>query len=393
VGNKVRETKRGLDRKTDLSVRKLEFRTSTNKITCETFLSNMQHSKKEAIVKKSFLAVGIALSMVILFISLTPARAASEKPIVLRFSSLLPPTNHLMPEVYDEWAKELEKRTNGRVKVQMFPGATLGPANVQYDLVTRGIADIAIHVVGYSPGRFPLSAVLELPIFIPSAKVGSRVMWELYEKYLKAEYSDVHLLALSVNAIEGIHTTKKPIRTAADMKGLRMRSSGPQAAAALRAWGASPLNIPATETYDAMQKGMADGMIINGTGLKDFKFNDFLKCHTLLSIRSPVVPVVMNLKTWNSLPPDIQKIIDEMSGRRLSMMHGEAEDKAGAAGIEEAKKLGHTIITPSQSEKQTFQDMVKPVNDEWIAEMEKKGLPGKKVFQDAQSLMEKYSRE
>jgi TRAP-type C4-dicarboxylate transport system substrate-binding protein len=318
--------------------------------------------------------------------------AASAKPIELKFSAFVPTTHLHWVNVYAPFGKELEERTNGRVKVVFFSGETLGKAKDHYDMAVRGIADMVTFIHGYTPGRFPLAGVMELPIRVPSGEIGSRVFWELYEKYMKQEYSDVKVVWLTVSDAGQIQTTKKPVKTLQDLKGLRLRSPGPIPSAILKACDGSALTIPIPDLYDSLQKGMADGAFMNFSATTDFKLGDVLKHFTVVNGYAMTAGIAMNLKTWNNLPPEVQRIIDELAGLRLSLRHGTFWDKGARMTVDAANKTGAQIYELSPADKRLWMEKVEPVNEAWIADVEKKGLPGRKIFQDAVSLLEKYSK-
>jgi TRAP-type C4-dicarboxylate transport system substrate-binding protein len=365
------------------------------KIERHLFVSlTLTYRERRRKMKKHFLVVVTVLFLVILCVGLKHSYAASEKPIELRFSTYYPPMHPLVTQLMTPWAKQLEEQTNGRVKVVFYAGGTLGAPKDQYDMVIRGIADFAQSTPGLTPGRFPLTSVLELPISIPSSKTASRVLWELYEKYMKQEYSDVKVLMLCTTDPFNLHFKTKTVKTLADIKGLKIRVMGAEQLEAVRAWGASPLQISAAEIYDALQKGMFDGITGGGYGsLKPFKLEELLKHHTILNMFCTTQVIVMNLKTWSSLPPDVQKIIDELSGIRLASKMGEINDTVlGYRTWEEARKAGHDVYELPPVEKGLWIDKAKPICDAWVAEKEKMGLPGKKVYEEAVSLLEKYSK-
>lgn len=340
---------------------------------------------------KTILVICLGL-FAVLFSPLHVSYAATEKPIELKFSMWNSLQHSVYVEIYGPFAQELEKRTNGRVKVVFYPGETLGKTKDHFDLVAKGIADLAFFIQGATPGRFPLTSVMELPIGVPSSTVGSRALWELYQKYLTREYTSVKLLGLKVTEPGQIHMTKKQIKTVADLKGLRLRSPSPQQTAVLKALGASPLNISATELYDSLQKGMADGALLPFTAIKDFKLEDVLQRHTIANMYVMTSGFAMNLNTWKRLPPDVQKIIEELTGAKLVEKNGKQSDRNAQLGVMEAKKRGAVIYDLPPAEKRILFEKTNSLNEAWIAQMEKKGLPGRKVFDEALHLIEKYSR-
>jgi TRAP-type C4-dicarboxylate transport system substrate-binding protein len=355
---------------------------------------NEASNKEKGVEMKKYYFLAVAIvCLAILFAIPKPACAAPEKPIELRFSMWNSLQHHTVTDVYGPWAKELDAKTKGRVKIVFYPSEALGKGKDHFDLAVRGIADIAIFIHGYTPGRFPLAGVMELPLGVPSGKIGSRVMMDLYEKYMKQEYQGVKILYVKTNEPGQIQMSKKMVKTMADLKGLRLRSPGPQQMAVLRSWGVSPLTIQVTDLYDALQKGMADGALLPFSAIKDFKLEDVIKYSTISNSYVMTSGMAMNLKTWNNLPPDIQKIIDETTGRKMAEFNGAMNDRMSEHALEEIRKAGGQIYELPAAERKAWMEKAKPVCDVWVADMEKKGLPGKKVYEEAVALLDKYSRE
>lgn len=331
----------------------------------------------------------------LLFVFLTTglsSAVAAEKVIELKLSHWMSPLHNLHVGVFTPFAKELEERTKGRVKITIYGGEALGKAKDQYDSAVNGISDIALFIQGYTSGRFPLTQVIELPIGVPSAKVGSRVIWELYEKHLRHEYPGVKLLTLWTHEPGHVHMSRKSVKTLEDIKGLRLRSPGPIQTVLVRELGASPITMPVPELYDALQRGMADGTVIGFSAVKDFKLYEVLRHHTLANLYVMTMGLAMNLKAWDSLPPDIQQIMEGLIGARLSEMAGNSFDKYDALGKEEAKRVGAEIYALPPAEKKRWDDRVRPLNEKWVADMEAKKLPGKKIFEEATQLVARYSK-
>ena len=344
-------------------------------------------------MKKQFLVASIVVFLVVLSVYLKPSFASQEEQIELRFSTFLPLQHYGHVKVLAPFAKQLEERTKGRVKVTFYPMQTLGKAKDHYDMAVRGIADICTFLQIYTPGRFPLTEVMNLPLGISSAETASRIFWELSEKYMKKEYADVKILQLATVDPAHIQTTKKPVKTLADLEGCKIRVGGPEQTEIIRAWGASPINLAVPDIYDAMHKGMIDGTLIGFSSLIDYRLIELVNYTTIVNGVSPTVGWVMNLQKWNSLPPDIQKIIDELTGLKVSVYQGKIFDEAAQLGMEEAKKKGGQIYKLPPAEMKIWMDKLKPVCDAWVADKEAKGLPGKAIYQDAVSLVEKYSKE
>jgi TRAP-type transport system periplasmic protein len=342
--------------------------------------------------KKVFIAVCM-LFLAVLFICTNSVCAAPDKPIELKFSLFLPPPHRIIQNVYIPWIKKIEEQTKGQVKITIFAGQTLGAAKDQYDLVLRGIADMTTHVTGYTPGRFPLTDVMSLPLNMPSAKIGARVLWELYEKYLNKEYPGVKVLMVSAHEPgQLLMSSKKPVATLADLKGMRIRNGFPVQIPILKEFGATALALSVPDTYDAMQKGMADGTWTGSSALLDFKLVEVTKSLTILNATAPLSVMIMNIDKWNSLPPDVQKVFNELSGLNLSVAQAAEFDNTAREAFEAARAKGQKIYELTPAERKVFEQRVQPFCDAWVADMEKKGLPGKAVYQEAVKLLAKYSK-
>ena len=342
-------------------------------------------------MKKSLVVVTSLLFLVVFIGCMRPVRAA-EKVIELKMAELYPVTHTLHKEIFVPWAADLEKRTNGRMKVMFYPSEALGKAKDHYDLAARGIADLTDVPMQYMPGRFPLSSVLDLPLGIPSSKVGTRVGWELYDKYLRTEFPGVKIISYETTDPGHLFTTKKQVKTLADVKGMRLRVAGPWITRTLKELGGSPLNIPGPDAYDALQKGMAEGLLMPDSGIIDFKLEDLIKYSTAEDLYILPSVCVMNLNTYNSLPPDLKKIFDEMTGPSLRDRISTAFDLHGQEAREVMKKRGVEVIKLSPDQKKAWEGKFQIVRDAWVAEMDAKGLPGKKVYEEAVSLVTKYSK-
>jgi TRAP-type transport system periplasmic protein len=347
---------------------------------------------KEDVMKKNIFIVTCVLFLTILFIGTNSVCAAPDKPIELKFSLFLPLPHRIIQNVYIPWIKQVEERAKGKVKITIYAGQTLGAAKDQYDLVLRGIADMTTHVTGYTPGRFPLTDVMSLPLNMPSAKIGARVIWELYEKYLNKEYQNVKLLMISTHEPGQLLMGRKPVSKLAELKGMRIRNGFPVQIPILKEFGATALAMSVPDTYDAMQKGMADGTWTGASALQDFKLIEVTKSHTILNATAPLSVMVMNLDKWKSLPPDVQKAFDELSGLSLGVAQATEFDHTAQEALEAAKAKGQTIYELTPAERKEFDAKVKPICEAWAADMDKKGLPGKAVYQEAVKLLEKYSK-
>ena len=254
------------------------------------------------------------------------------------------------------------------------------------------VSDISFFIQGYTAGRFPLTSVMELPLGIPSANVGCPVIWELYEKYLKSEYHGVKMLSVWTIAPAYIYTSKKPVRTLEDLRGLRIRSAGPQVTQTLKELGASAISLPASDVYDGLQRGLIDGTTCDFGPMKSFRFAEVVKYGTVISLYVLPMGLAMNQKVWDGLSPDIKKVFGELGGLHFGKRNAISFDNADRVGREELKGKGGEIIELSAEEQKKCAEKFKVINEKWVSDMEAKGLPGKKVLEEASLLVKKYSK-
>lgn len=296
------------------------------------------------------------------------------KTVELNYSIFFPAT-HGHTLLATEWAKEVEKRTDGAVKINMFPGATLTPADQTYDGVVKGIADIGMSVLSYTKGRFPLSEVIDLPLGYKSGIQATKLANAFYKQFNPKELSDVKVLYLHGHG-PGIFHTKKPVKTMEDLKGMKIRCSG-TSAKVVSALGATPVAMPQNEAYDALQKGVVDGVVSPIETLKGWKFAEVIKSTTqnFGSAYTLGFFVVMNKKKWDSLPKDVQEKIEKINEEWVDKT-GNAWDEFDRIGTEFTLAQGNQIIPLSKEEDERWAKTVKPVLEEYVTNMKQKGLPG-----------------
>jgi TRAP-type C4-dicarboxylate transport system substrate-binding protein len=302
-----------------------------------------------------------------------PAVAAGN-PVELNYSIFFPAT-HGHTLLATEWAKEVEKRTGGAVKINIFPGATLTPADQTYDGVVKGIADIGMSVLSYSKGRFPLTEVLDLPLGYSSGLQATRLANAYYQKFQPKELGDVKIMFLMAHG-PGILHTKKPVEKLEDLKGLKIRCTG-GSAKVVAALGGTPVAMPQNEAYDALQKGVVDGLVSPIETLKGWKYAEVVKYTTrnLGSSYSLGFFVAMNRQKWESLSKEAQAAIEAVNAEWVDRV-GRAWDDFDRAGTEFALSKGVRIIELSKDEDARWAELVKPVLNDYVAAAKAKGVPG-----------------
>lgn len=309
----------------------------------------------------------------------------SAKTINLRFSSPFPTMQTITGKIIQPWIEEINKASKGKVKIKLYPAGALGKAPGQFDIAEKGLADFAYHLADYTPGRFPLTSVFSLPFMPPSGEKVSEAMWRTFQKEAKyrEEYSKVKVLALFGHRGGNFYTVNTPVKSMADFKGLKIRTANPSISQALKLWGAVPVAQPITETYQSLQLGILDGTVLPYEGMVVFKLNELAKYSTIGNLYTMPMMIVMNKKSWNKLPEDVQTLIEKTTGLQMSMAAGKAFDdmEIPFRGLCLKKGMTENILDPAEYQK--MKDSTLPLRDEWIKDMEAKGLPGKAIFKTA----------
>lgn len=327
--------------------------------------------------------------LALLLASLAPAAgtARAQSAITLTYANF-PPAATFPGVQMERWAKEVEKRTGGRVKVKTFPGGTLLNAKNMFEGVTSGIADIGNFAMSYQPGRFPVSEAVDLPLGFTSAKVASLVLYDLIEKYKPREFEKVKVLTVFTCPPTNF-MTKAPVRRLADLKGMELRVSGTSAEVAKRL-GAVPVAMPQSETPEAIQKGIVKGMISSLEILQDLKFASYTPYATIANLPVVSFAVVMNKSKWNSLPADVKKALDGLS-RDQAAWTGEYADRHVQESLAWAKKgYQHQVFTLPAADQKQINALLSPMVDDYVKKVSAQGLNGKQIVADVQAFRKKY---
>lgn len=325
--------------------------------------------------RSAFIVAGMICLMLILF----PFNNsfAKSKVIVLKFANFFPPPAE-QSKICVEFAKELEHRTHGRVQVRYFAGGSLLQAPQIIGGVESGIADIGLSQIDYTPGRMPVMEVAELPFGYQTGWVASQVMNDFYNNFRPKGFDGVKILWMHA-CPPAMLITKKPVRTLEDLKGLIIRAPG-TFGKIIHALGGTPAPTPMVEVYDAMAKGVIDGLFDPYETLRTFKFADVAKYVTVTWSMAPCRPfyVAMNKGAYNRLPPDIKGIFDELCGEfreKFALMWNSVDFVGKAYG----KKEGVKYIELSNAESEKWKKAIQPVFENYVDSMVKKGYSEQQV--------------
>jgi TRAP-type C4-dicarboxylate transport system substrate-binding protein len=331
--------------------------------------------------KKIVLAsVCLCLGIFCLLIAFNSVEASDKGAMTLSFANFFPASHFTNTEQFPLWIKEVEKASGGKVKITNYPGQTLLEAPEIYEGVVRGTADLGHGSTGYSRGRFPVTQASELPgIYFGSAAANSVVAWEAYKKFNPAEFSDVKVMYLMAVG-PGFLYSKKPVHSLEDLKGMRIRATGPTADA-MRALGAVPVSMTMPEVYESLSKGIIDGQIAPPEVLKAWRQAEVTKYITVVPpVYASVQYTVMNLKKWNLLPDDVKQAIEKVNAAFV-LQAGKIWDSQQKISIDWAvKNHGMEVLRLAPEEEAKCMAVLQDLKDDYITMASAKGLPAKEIL-------------
>lgn len=288
----------------------------------------------------------------------------------------------------ERWKTEVEKRTQGKIRINTYPGGTLLGAKEMLDGVIAGQADIGNLCMAYQPGRFMVTNAVGLPLGLPDARVGSLVLLDLYKKYRPKAFDKVKVLAMFTTAPANI-MSKIPIRNLTDIQGVELRASG-GAAQILKAWGASPVGMPKSAYPEALQKGVVNGELSSLESLKDFKFAELCRFVTLTDTVVYPFAVVMNLDCWNALPKDVQNVMEALIAEQ-SEWTGNYMDQHVRESVQWSRQTHNVeFIALKPKEKALWNAPLQPIINQWKAEAADKELPADAIIADIKAFIQQH---
>jgi TRAP-type transport system periplasmic protein len=317
--------------------------------------------------------------------TLCPAGGTVTK---LEFTGILP-SHDKLSIMLQEWCRDLERRSGGIIKATYYPGGILTPAPQMFDSVITGIADVGFGPMGVTPGRFPLTEVMEQPLGIQSAFMMTRLSNDFFRAFKPNELEQVKVLFF-LSASPGMLHTKRPVKSLEDLHGMKVRCLGGNAAKVLKALGAVPIVIPTGDTYDALRKGIVDGVVAAWDSLETLKWGEILPYTTVSRYAAVGAPgiVVMNKAKWERLSPASKAIINSLSGEyaeKLSKVWDEKDQNT----IKKWKAKNHVSIFLTEAEEKRWGKAVLPLYEAYVREKSAKGLAAAEALQFCKDWVEK----
>ncbi len=343
--------------------------------------------------RRTVLKTGLAAAVVA-----SAASSIAQPVVTLKFHTFMSPQSNVWLNMHKAWMDKVEKESGGKIKFEAYPAMQLGGTPVQlYDQARDGVVDIIWTLPGNTAGRFPRVEVFELPFMMTNAEATSKAYWEYVQTMAPDEFKEVQVLALQVHGPGVIHTAEKSVKSMADMKGVKMRGPTRQVTKLMSSLGATPVGMPLPGIPDALSKGTIQGCVIPWEVVPSVKVHELTKFHAEFdpaggALYTTTFVMAMNKAKYNSLPADLKKIIDNNSGMSASAWLGKTQQAGDAAGRKAAADHGNSIFTVGVEEAQAFRRAARPVELEWIEDMNKRGFDGKKLIETARALIEKHTK-
>ncbi|KIX11004.1 TRAP transporter substrate-binding protein [Dethiosulfatarculus sandiegensis] len=319
-----------------------------------------------------------------------PSMAKMELPM----STVYMNTHPTVVNAWTPWFAEMKKLTDGEIEISYFNPNTLTPLNDHFESTISGMLGVGGNDMNRTPGKFPLCGVLDLPGLAPSAECGSMIINELVQTHpeMKKEFSEIKLLWNWASATFQLHTTKKPVKTLEDLKGMKIICWSRPTSDIITTLGASTVLIPPTDTYLALERGMADGVFCPLAPVVSFKINEAAKYSTICDMMVTGFWAGVSNDLWNSLPDNIKAAFTKTTGEAMAKASGKTLDEGAAGDSVKLKKKGHTFIVLSDAERSKWLKATKSLNEKWIKSMEDKGYKNvRALVDDAYKLSAKYS--
>jgi TRAP-type C4-dicarboxylate transport system substrate-binding protein len=314
----------------------------------------------------------------------------------LRIGNWLP-GHHLIPRgIIEPWARAIEVETGGSLKFELMSSA-LGPPPQTFDLLLDGAFDVGYGVSGHNPGRFTMTQVMDLPFMSPDPWSGAAASWLTYQRYGSRynEHRGAHVAGLFVHSVPALHWRGEPITRLEDMQGRRVRVGGNVTGRIVTALGGTPVQLPPTEAQQAMARGVADGITFPIESIAFFNITPVIRSTTLIpgGLYTDTFWIAFNERSWQGLTDAQKAAVNKHSGLGIALQSGWAwtmGDRVGQQGLEARNVRFNTL---PEAEVAKAKDLLKVLETEWLAEAQRKNLPGQEILDYARTMARLYTAE
>ena len=323
--------------------------------------------------------------------------AALAQTVELKIHHPLPVSATVHQKVLLPWCERLQSQSNNRLQCRIFPAMQIGGAVPQLiDQVADGVVDVIWTLPGFSPGRFPLTEVFELPFMIRDAEASSRALWDYVHKYDMKEFAAMRPLALHVHGGGVLHTIDRPIRQRSDLRGTKIRAPTRQTTRFMAIPGATPVGMPVPQVPEALAKGVIDGTMLPYEVMPALKVDELTRYHSEPGPGQPKIytsafVLGMNKARYNGLPDDLRKIIDANSGIELSARAGRIFGQAEVINRQLLPPGSINII--ADREIAGWKELSQPIVEGWARDVTKSGADGEAFLRAARELIANYEKE
>ena len=322
-------------------------------------------------------------------------QAVTAQEVTLKVHHFLPPSSFAQTLFIAPWCEKIAKESNNRMKCQIYPSMQLGGTPPQlFEQARDGVADIVWTLPGYTAGRFPSVEAFELPFMMQNPEATSKALWDYAQVHGANEFKEVKPLAFHVHGDGVFHMTSKPVKTMADLRGLKLRAPTRMTNKFIAMLGATPVSMPVPQVGDALSKGVIDGAVVPYEVVPAVKIHELVKFHSETDPAEPAFYTAafifaMNKAKYESLPADLKKVIDANSGQALSGTVGRAFLQADTEGKKLINKASVNVIPATELAQ--WKALGNKLSADWVNDMNGKGLNGQKMLDDARALIAKHA--
>lgn len=307
--------------------------------------------------------------------------SAYAETVELKLAHFMP-TMHVQHRMaFDPFAQKVAQLTNGKVKIRIYPGGTLGNPKTMVDSIKNGITDIGFVIPSYVRGRFQRSSVFDLPFMFDGAVRQTEVMYDLYEKYFAEDYKQFKVLWFTAAPMSQVFTVKHPIASVADFKGMKIRTGNAVETKGVKILGGNPVGKTVDELNIMLQRGVVDGAFTAYSALNRYKLVGVVNHMTELNYSGALMVVLMNKKKWDSLPDYAKKAIDQATPRAFGVSAARAFDYEDLENFKMAIQNGIQFHTFSAKEKAKLREGTMGIRDDWVKKMGEK-MPARQILDD-----------
>ncbi|MBI2355062.1 MAG: TRAP transporter substrate-binding protein [Deltaproteobacteria bacterium] len=322
---------------------------------------------------------------------------AAPDVVILKVAHFMPGSSNTHQKLVTPWCDKINKESGGRLKCQIYPSMQLGGTPAQlFDQARDGVADVVWTAPSYQAGRFTKTEVFELPFMVKKAETGSQALWDYIQKNALDEFKGTKLLFTHMHDGAPLHFGKKSVKNLEELKGAKVRAPGRLASKALAALGAVPVQMPAPAVPESIAKNVVDGASLPWEAMTGLKMQEICKSHTETgpghaTISNTFLVFAMNQAKYNSLSPELKKVIDNNSGREASKTAGKLWDSFQPPARKIAQDRNNAVNYLTEAEYKRWVKATESVDDEWMKEVSAKGGNGQALINDAKALLKKYN--